>query len=362
MRVLLINPWDGEVFPTPAIGYLQATLRANGVDVTAVDLSGAFKEQYDLVAVTFHSFSVKYARQIREYYKGHLICGGHHPSALPEQMISIGYDQVIIGEGEKAIMEIINGNTSKIIKGDLSDINTVPFPDYTGLDFSGDMGIPIISSRGCPFRCNFCASTHFWDHKYRARSADNVLNEISLRLSQGFKSWMFEDDNFTANRSRAADICSGISEMGKYEWQCASRAESLDDELCLSLKKAGCNTVWLGIESLSQESLDRCNKNTTVEKMIQGIKTAQKFGISTRNQFIVGLPGDTQKNVDETITNLRKNNISAGSNILWILPCTEAYVKAKQKGFSDEVYLQTGAPFYTYEQSFETLKYWASIL
>lgn len=362
MRVLLLNPWDGEIFPTPAIGYLQATLKANGIDVTAVDLSGAFKEQYDFVAATFHSFSVKHARRIREYYKGHLICGGHHPSALPDQMLSIGYDQVIVGEGEKAIVEVINGNTSKIVKGELTDINTIPYPDYTGLKFSGEMGIPVISSRGCPFRCNFCASTHFWDHKYRTRSSDNVLNEISLRISQGFKTWMFEDDNFTANKSRAIDICTGISEMGKYSWQCASRAESLDDDLCRTLKNAGCSTVWLGIESLSQESLDRCNKNTTVERMVNGIKTAQKYGINTRNQFIVGLPDDTQKNINETVTNLRKYNISAGGNILWVLPGTEAYSRAKNKGFSDEVYLETGAPFYTYEQSYETLKYWMSLL
>jgi len=365
MRVLLINPWEGEVFPTPAIGYLQSVLKANGIDVKAMDLSKAMNESddYDLVAVTFHSFSVKYARTIRDKFKGHLICGGHHSSALPDQMLSIGYDQVIIGEGEKAIMDVINGNNSAIIKGEISEIDSIPYPDYTGLNYWGTMGIPIISSRGCPFACNFCASSHFWNRKYRMRSVDNVLNEISLRIRQGFKQWMFEDDNFTANKQRVMDICASISEMGAFDWQCASRAESLDEELCRALKLAGCKTVWIGVESLSQESLNRCNKNTTVEKMLKGIETAEKIGLETMSQFIIGLPGDSLKDINLTVQNIKKSAIKRkGTNILWVLPNTEAYRLAKEKGFSDEIYLQNGAPFYTFEQNIETLRYWSSLI
>ena len=125
MKVLLINPWEGEIFPAPAIGYLQSILKINGVDVKAVDLPDIWseKDEYDLVGVTFHSFSVKQAVRIRNYFKGRLICGGHHPSAMPEQMLSAGYDQVVIGEGEKAIINIINGDTSAKIKGEISDID-----------------------------------------------------------------------------------------------------------------------------------------------------------------------------------------------------------------------------------------------
>lgn len=363
MKVLLINPWDAEVFPTPSIGYLQATLKANGVDVTAVDLSGAFKEQYDLVAVTFHSFSVKHAKRIRDYYKGHLICGGHHPSALPDQMLSIGYDQVIIGEGEKAIIEVINGNTSQKIKGEITDIDSIPFPDYTGLGFWDTMGVPVISSRGCPFRCSFCASSHFWDRKYRARSVDNVLNELSSLIKKGVKSWMFEDDNYTANKTRAMDICAGISEMGRFDWQCASRAESLDENLCRALKLAGCKTVWLGIESLSQESLDRCNKNTTVEKMLTGIEIAEGMGIECMCQFLVGLPGDTIDDINLTVKNIMRSRIRRkGTNIAWVLPGTDIYNKAKAAGLSDDIYLESGAPYFTYEQSMNTLNYWSDLI
>lgn len=365
MRVLLINPWDAEVFPTPAIGYLQSTLKCNGIDVTAMDLKQAMtvKDDYDLTAVTFHSFSVVHAQAIRDKFKGRLICGGHHPSALPDQLLSIGYDQVVIGEGESAIIDIVKGNEAKKVYGRMCEIDSIPYPDYTGLCFSGDMGIPVISSRGCPYRCNFCASSLFWERKYRARSADNVLSELSKRISQGYKSWMFEDDNFTANKQRAINICDGIIQMGKFTWQCASRAESLDEDLCRSLKLAGCKTVWLGIESLSQTSLDRCNKKTTVEKMLKGIETAERHGLETMSQFIVGLPDDTLDNISETAQRIRKSAIRRkGANKLWILPDTEAYHRAKEKGFDDQVYLNAGAPFYTYEQNINTLNHWEYLI
>ena len=153
MRVLLINPWKGEIFPTPAIGYLQAVIKSLGISVKAIDLPAVYaeKDKYDLVGVTFHSFSVKHAIKIRRHFKKRLICGGHHPSAMPNQMLSIGYDQVVIGEGEKAIIEILNGNISSKIHGEISDIDSIPYPDYTGLGGSWSWGLPVISSRGCPF-------------------------------------------------------------------------------------------------------------------------------------------------------------------------------------------------------------------
>ena len=167
---------------------------------------------------------------------------------------------------------------------------------------------------------------------------------------------MFEDDNFTINKQRTIDICAGISRMGSYSWQCASRAETLDEELCDALKNAGCKTIWLGVESLSQDSLDRCNKKTTVEKMLKGIKIAESFGIETMSQFLIGIPGDTIHNIKRSAIKKR------GANIVWVLPKTDIYNKAKAKGFSDSIYLRSGAPFYTFEQNINTLKTWKTLL
>ena len=369
MKVLLVNPWAGEVFPTPAIGYLQAAIKEARpeVDVTAADMKVALglleHNTYDIVGVTYHSFSVKFARQIRSKVKGRLICGGHHPSALPQQMLDIGYDQVVIGEGENAMIGIIDGDTRPIIKGYINPfalIDELPFPDYTGLSWSGAMGMPIISSRGCPFSCTFCASTHFWGHKWKMRSTENVLEEIR---SMGLKKFMFEDDSFTVNRKRAIDICNGLTGHG-YKWQCNSRAETLmDEELCRALKDAGCETVWCGIESLSQKSLDRCGKHTTVEKMLAGIEMADKVGLEVMAQFIVGLPDDTEDDIRLTVENIKKSKIRRkGIQKIWIVPNTLAHDRAKLKGFNDEVFLRTGSPYYTYEQDMATLDRWFKMI
>ena len=367
MRVLLINPWDSDILPTPAIGYLQASLRHFNIEVKSCDLSEAMTlpDEYDLIGVTFHSFSVKYARQIREKFKGRLICGGHHPSALPEQMLSIGFDQVVIGEGENAILDIINGNDSKIVKDSerkyFNGINDIPFPDYTGLMFSGELGINIISSRGCPFSCSFCGSTNFWGHRYIMRSTDNVIQEIEKIKSEGFQTWIFEDDNMTANKKRVFEICSYLD--GSLCWATVGRAESMDEEICRELYRAGCRKIYLGVESLSQDALERMGKNTTIERMLKGIEIAEKSGIKTISLFLIGLPGDTLKNVQETHENrLRSKIVDYGINVAWVLPGTEIYRKAKEQGFDDNVYLESGAPFYTVEQSIETLNQWATLV
>lgn len=363
LKVLLINPWQGEIFPPPGLAYIQSTLKAlPDVQVKACDLDEALQgpKDWDLVAVSFHSFSVKFAQRIRAYFPGRLICGGHHPSALPQQMLSIGFDQVVIGEGEEAIRGIVRGDTRKIIIGAESDINSIPFPDYSGFGGEWSMGIPVISSRGCPFDCSFCASSSFWGRKWRMRSSENVLHEI---YRNAFNKFMFEDDNFTIDRRRVQEICEGLRGEG-YFWQCASRAETLvDEDLCRLLYSSGCHTVWLGVESLSQASLDRNSKRTTVEKMLRGIATAERVGLNTMSQFIVGLPEDTEKDILETVKAIRGSKIRRrGSNVLWIVPETEAYRKAKKQGFSDEIYLSEGAPFYTYEHDINTLNHWAHLI
>jgi radical SAM superfamily enzyme YgiQ (UPF0313 family) len=332
MRCLLINPWAAEVFPPPSLGYLQATLkRETDWEVIAKDLTSIndadVAAKWDLVAVSFHSFSVQNAAKIRSmFYGSRLVCGGHHPSALPQQMHDLGYDQVVCGEGENAIVRIANGDMSSLIVGESTPIDQLPWPDYTGFGYTGAMGLPIISSRGCVYDCSFCASSQFWHRRCTMRSADNVLAEIEAK---GIKQFMFEDDNFTVNRRRVLDICDGLRRMGGMEWQCASRAETLaDDELCWNLRAAGCHTVWLGVESFSQPSLDRNRKRTTVEKILAGIGIARAAGLETMSQFIVGLPDDTEADIDETARVIRQHRIGRkGTNILWILPQTEAYLR-----------------------------------
>lgn len=369
MNVLLINPWADEYLPPPSIGYLQSALKHYGINVTVCNLQQALsiEDCFDIVGVTFHSFSVRYANMLRNKFKGRMICGGHHPSAMPDQMLSIGYNQIVIGEGENAIIDIIKGNEGRIIYAkDLDNyyfygINDYPIPDYTGVNFGGEIGISIITSRGCPYSCNFCASSNFWDHRCSLRSADNVLTEIEQRKSEGYTTWIFEDDNFTVNKKRTYEICSQLD--GRYLWQCTSRAEVLDRDLCNELYRAGCRKLWLGIETLSQDALERCNKKTTIEGMLTGIQNAYEVGIGAMSLFIIGMPGDTLKDIEITRNRIRESYISEiGANIAWVLPGTEIYHKAKEQGFDDKIYLEQGAPFYTYEHDIDTLKQWEYLI
>ena len=378
MNILLINPWYKDIYPPPSIGYLQSSIRGyfkDEVNVVACNIDlvehHLFNKKFDLVGVSFHSFSVKYAQHIRDKVSSDikLICGGHHPSALPKQLLDIGYNQVVIGEGENSIIDIILGNDSKIVKlhnNYFNSIDDIPFPNYSGLGDNWSSGFPIISSRGCPFTCNFCASADFWNRKWKMREVDNVIDEILYNKKKyNMNTWMFEDDNFTLNKNRAKNICLEIIRNNiNLSWQCASRAETLcDSELCELLVKSGCKTVWLGVESLSQNSLDRCKKNTTVDKMLSGIEVAHSCGLETMSQFIVGLPGDTIKDILETSKNIKKSKINRmGCNIAWVLPNTEIYNLAKKMGFNDDIYLSAGAPYYTYEQSINTLNNWTNIL
>ena len=227
MRVLLINPGAPGLFPPPAIGYLAAALRycLPEVDVIAADLLYAcgllaIGEHFDFVCASFHSFSAKFARLIRHRAKGsnaRLICGGHHPSSsLGWQLEQDGWE-VVKGEGEEALVNIVAGTPGQWRFGGVSDF---PAPDYAGLGGEWKLGgahaWPIISSRGCPFDCSFCASSAFWKRRWSGRSPRDVLAELDhIIRHHGVRAWMFEDDNFTLQPHRAIDICRGIKDLQK---------------------------------------------------------------------------------------------------------------------------------------------------
>lgn len=372
MKVLLVNPWQPESFPPPSIGYLQAAIRhcLPEVEVTARDLAPALelmeREPFDIVAASFHSFSSKWARLIKSKAgKSRLICGGHHPSSSLGWQLELEGWEVVKGEGEEALVNLIAGTPGK---WRFATINDLPFPDYDGLGGEwrrDDACWPVISSRGCPFECSFCASSAFWNRRWMGRSPGNVLAELeNIIRHHRVRSWMFEDDNFTLQPGRAIEICRGIkrlqAEHGPMPWQFATRAETLQDEgLVAAILAANGQTAWIGVETLSQPSLDRCRKNTSVSAQLAGIATAEEAGLQTRCQFIVGLPGDMQADIDETCRMIAGSPMTTwGANIAWVLPDTAIHAAAKERGLDDDVYMSHGAPYYTGEQSMETLLAW----
>jgi anaerobic magnesium-protoporphyrin IX monomethyl ester cyclase len=383
-RVLLIHPWNPELFPPPAIGYLRAALQQENPSIVVkscyLDASGWPSDPVDFVGVSVHSFSVPHLPSLIQslrlrYPKAWLIAGGHHPSALPQQMLDIGFDQVVVGQGESALTDIVfRGERSRIYRKENS--TRILVPDYSDLDVGwtmplgcGGRAIAVLSSRGCPFECGFCASSQFWARKWHPLTPDETLMSLEAQIRKyKLSAWMFEDDNFTLQRKRAIEICRAIKEspytqFGRMPWHAASRAAVLQDEdLCRALKDAGCTHLWLGIESLSQKMLNLCKKQTKVESMIKGIQVASRVGLSCMCQFIVGLPGETEETIQETLVRLREAKPpNVGLNKAWILPGTDIHRKAREHGWTDDRFLQ-GVSFYECEWPPGTLDRWVSLL
>lgn len=135
-----------------------------------------------------------------------VLMGGMHPTWMPEEALEHA-DQIIIGEGEKVILDVVEGRiTEPVVRGPLiENIDEVPFPDYSILK-TPCAAANVISTRGCPCRCSFCTTSRMF-HPYRKRSVDNVIAEIRRYKEMGFRYMNFEDDNFTADKERAKEIC-----------------------------------------------------------------------------------------------------------------------------------------------------------
>ena len=245
------------------------------------------------------------------------MAGGPHASALPEQ-VAEDFDIAMCGEGEYAWNELIEKiecgeKPDRIIYADAIDnLDDLPYPDY---EYFCDMSkytrrindVPVMcldSSRGCNFSCKFCNSNVIKRGHWRARSAENVANEIKWHYENGWRAFRFNDDNFLADKKRAYEICSLIKSL-RIKWRIFARAESLDYELCKELFEAGCTHVSVGIESLSAEMLKRMGKATSIERIKYGLSNANRAGIKTRGFFIVGFPGETDDTIAETVNQIK---------------------------------------------------------
>ncbi|XOB40302.1 MAG: B12-binding domain-containing radical SAM protein [Candidatus Nealsonbacteria bacterium] len=189
----------------------------------------------------------------------------------------------------------------------------------------------IIASLNCPYHCRFCIYNNL-DFKWR--DVDNVVEELKYIYSLGIREVRFRDNTFGANRNQALDICRKmILNNFNFSWSCSSRVDVLDKKLLEIMKKSGCHTIQFGVESGNQETLDRFNKGFTLNRVREMFSLCQRLDIRTMAHFILGLPGENQETVLNTLrfaielncdfatfniaaprvgTDLRKNAISKG--------------------------------------------------
>jgi anaerobic magnesium-protoporphyrin IX monomethyl ester cyclase len=196
--------------------------------------------------------------------------------------------------------------------------------------------MPVITSRGCPARCSFCSSSRFWGYKFRARSPENVLDEIGELIDRwGIKEIQFEDDNITANKKRAKAIFRGIVERGyKIYFNLPNGVAiwTLDEELIDLMKDAGCYDLTLAFESGSQDVIDKIvKKPIKLDRALEMTELIRKKGIATNAFYIFGFPGETREQMRETFRFARKARTDmAYFFVANPLPGTELYQKARE--------------------------------
>ncbi len=346
MQILFINPAFGYVgkdkFPL-GLGYLAAIARKGGHRVAVADENvrdavpwNQLKE-FDMVGISVTTPALSRMRAllvlIQEQKKpGSLVvAGGHHPTFRPEDVLRAGADVVVRGEGEESFARLTSKETLQIETDEwkkipgisycnesgefhhnpqpdlVQDLDRIPFPAWDVFRHEKYSPMSVITSRGCPYRCSYCAAAAFWEHTVRYRSIKNVLGELDALLSRHHYSFLkFQDSIFTAPRKRAADLLTAIAEKKyHFQWTCETRADALDLELVDLMARAKCKTIMLGLESGSQSVLDQNERKMQVNQFVETCQNIKQRGIGVRVSVIFGLPGETQQTVEDTISVLR---------------------------------------------------------
>jgi len=345
----MINPMRGieNLYPPLGPAYLASYIHKHmgRRKVKFQMISAKFEKEIlelkpDIVAISCVSQNYNRAKYIARFSKkvgvSYVLLGGCHISLIPLSLdphIDIG----IIGEGEQTFLELMNIFVSKK-KFDVKDllsinglaywndgevkltpdrsliksIDDIPMPDRTLFKVDKNKAY-MFSSRGCPYKCVFCASTRLWD-KVRFHSANYVVEEIKeMVFKYGVKSIDFYDDLFVANKKRLTKMVPLIKKQGLnkiVEFNVTGRANLIDDEICHLLKQMNVKTVSLGLESGSPEILKYLKGgNVTVEDNFKAVETIKKHGLYCIGSFIIGSPTDTRETIMDTLNFIRKSKL-----------------------------------------------------
>jgi len=322
--------------------YLKTSniLCSNFLEKNNIDFVGIYSNTI-CYSSTLNMLNILEKKRDKGLWTGKIIIGGPHTSVgyddIPDYV-----DYIVIGEGEKTIIDIIeNGVKSRIIKGEkVKDLDSIPFTSWNQFIFRPYLwthhGLkntyPIYTmntSRGCPFDCQFCSVKSIWGKTYRYMSAERIIEEIKHLIKfYGAQGIYFREDHFTLNRKRTIEFCELLlRENISIKWLCETRVESLDDyELQKLMYKAGCRFFYIGVESGSQRMLDFYQKGETVEQFIKAFDIAKKAGIKSYASFIVGFPSETPEDIKLTETLIKRLSPDfVGRNIFVGIPGSELY-------------------------------------
>lgn len=242
------------------------------------------------------------ADMIHQNTNARVIMGGMHATYLPNEVLQHA-DQVITGEGEQVILDVVEGrNSQKIVHGiPYDNLDDAPFPDYSILK-TPCVAANVLTTRGCPYRCTFCTTSRMF--RYRKRSVENVMDEIRMYHAMGFKYMNFEDDNFTADKERAKEICRKMIEENLQfkETFFFGRTDLADDEELLELlEKAHLTRVLIGIESLNQTALDAIHKGQNIDNIRRAGAACKRHHIRVIASIVLGLDEDSKEDIHHSL-------------------------------------------------------------
>ena len=346
------SPWGiaNKIAPL-GIAYVAAALEKEGFKVELVDnylLNKPISEIKQMVrrlspkivgigcSSNTYRRCVETAKAVKEVLPScKVVVGGWHPSCMPESMLKHPeIDYVIMGEGERAMVELANNifkgkndstiaaisglaykHEEEIIRNKqtfIEDLDAVPFParhllpmhlydraiDYLSVKPVDTMSVV----RGCPHDCTWCNVKGLWGKKCRSFSPFRVVEEIThLVDNYGSKGIYFVGDNFTINKANTVKICKLMKENKlDIEWACETGVDLISRELLMEMKAAGCRTIFFGVESGSAKILKKINRGITLQQVTDAFKLCKEEGMQTVGSFIIGIPGETIEDMEAT--------------------------------------------------------------
>lgn len=353
MKVLFVYP---NIVESPkdisnGLAVLSAVLKDKGHQTSLIDttfklsdeeiLNKAKRFNPDLIAITTATNDFDYASDIGDLLKKNLkvpvIAGGFHPTIAPEEVISKKpFDMVCIGEGEGAILDLVEKlarkekidkiknlwikKNGKIIKNPvrplIQNLDSIPLPDREIFDYKKYLEwnhgtATFLSTRGCPFNCTYCIN-HFLMKLYnrkgyvRFRSINSLFKEIKQVLGvhkESVRNIEFYDDTFTLDEKRVKEFCKRYPAEIGIPFNINVRVNAVNPNLFKLLKKAGCVRVSIGIESGDEYIRNKILKrNMSDQQIIDTFKAAKKAGLRTYSFNMIGIPFETKKSIQKTIT------------------------------------------------------------
>jgi anaerobic magnesium-protoporphyrin IX monomethyl ester cyclase len=374
---------SNTIRPNLGLLYVAAAVKDSaGIDIRIIDanIDGytlddlerlITDESPDMVGFSVLTFNLlnclDVSRVVRKCSPKTKICyGGWHPTLYPRETLAFDcVDYIVCGEGELTFRELIEiyrenkGSDEKALSGVkglgykksdgtiiinaprevAKNLDHLPLPAYDLVDAakysyllacSGQV-VNIMTSRGCPHNCVFCDLRRT---PCRFRSPENILEEVQYWVDKGIKEFFIQDDNFTIDRKRAMEFCRLIIDANlNIKYKISSRIDYLNDQMLEYLKKSGCYSIYLGVESGSQRILDYLGKGITVEQIRSAFRSAKKYRIDRCAYIMIGVPSETREDIDMTmslISEIKPDHLHC--SICTPMPKTYLYNKLMEEG------------------------------